>query len=211
MKCPDCNEWRVEDTQTATAVCPKCGDVQPYHNPAPYEALSAQDQSNCSVRRQRFMYKRLSHFRMWLDRLQGRDHVPAAVLRVVRAQLAVMPIKRAPPSRLRAILKETGHSAYVNSLPSLFKLLYNETPARLTPTECLEAESLFQEIEQCFVDNIVPAHPRKNLLSYSFLLREILQLLGVVERFPYLKELKHVDKRREAAEVWEMIREDLQL
>lgn len=156
------------------------------------------------------MYSRIAHFRMWLDRLQGLDVIPLHILRRVKSYLGQLPVVQPTAVRMRQVLKEVNASAYTNSIPALYLALYNKTPPTLTPSERLRAESMFLRIEKCFEDNIKGRHPRKNLLSYSFLLHQILEEIGVVDRFVTLKTLKHADKKREAWEVWAMLLEDLQ-
>ena len=208
MDCAKCKVWRIEDPRTATVFCPKCGDVQRYQDVSTYETESKFN-GHSRIIRSRFMYQRLSHFRMWLERLQGLDHIPDEIVKDVRDYVSCLPTRSVSSVRLRCILKELNYTSYTNSIASMRKRLFGEEPEHLTPTECLEAETLFHEIEKCFVNNIKGRHPRKNLLSYSFILSKILERMGIRERFKDLKELKHVDKKREALEVWEMVCEDL--
>lgn len=210
MRCDKCDVWRIEDPRTATIICPMCGDSQPYQNTELLES-EVLFSGHSSVQRNRFMYKRLTHFRIWLDRLQGRDSIPASVAHRIQTYLNCLPIKQVSDQRLRKILKELHLSEHVNSIPAILHKLYGVEPATLSPSEQLQAETLFHDIEYCFENNIKQNHPRKNMLSYSYMLQEILSILGVSDRFPHLKELKHEDKKREVQEVWEMIMEDLKI
>ena len=56
-----------------------------------------------TVRRScRFAYRRLGHFRMWLERVQGLDSIPAADLNVISRTLAVYAPPH-PPERIRQV------------------------------------------------------------------------------------------------------------
>lgn len=207
MKCDRCDVWQIHDCARATLVCPECGECQIYQEWNDVSDTSTRMMTNKS----RFMYSRILHFRMWLDRAQGLDHIPAGTVRRIRRYIEQLPVERVSATRMRRVLKEVQATAYSNSLPALYKILYNEEPTQLSPSERLQAESLFLEIEECFEHNIKGHHPRKNLLSYSFLLDRILEELGLSERFNTLKTLKDAERKQESMEVWLLLMEDLNL
>lgn len=202
----DCCGPRVVDASNATAVCTRCGDVQPYQD----TDAAAEDHAHLrtSVRnRERYAYKRVTHFRLWLERLQGLDHVPRNVIDDVRRVVRQYPIKRADATRIRSVLKELGHTSYFNSIPAIRWQLYAIKPFRLDLEQRADIESMFYDIEDSF--RRVRSDKRTNMLSYSFLLRRMLELLDIDACFDDIKELKHETKAREVSELWQDICTDL--
>ena len=199
-----CGAWRVLDPKEATAVCTVCGDVVPHQ---PEEVDRHTMNAATSVRRKaKYVYKRLGHFRLWLDRLQGLDHVPDPVLADVHAHLASLPIAVPSAARVRAALREVGRPEHFNSIPAIRWRLYCVAPFRLTQAQRCDVESMFYDVEEAFARL---RGGRRNMLSYAFVLKRMLLLLGVECRLDDLKDMKHEGKIAEADELWAAICADL--
>lgn len=200
-----CGVPRVLHEAEATAVCTVCGDVVTHQD----EDVAAADHAflRTSVKnRERYAYKRVTHFRLWLERVQGLDYVPPNVVADVRRVVSQYPIARVGPGRMRSVLKELGHTAYFNSIPAIRWQLYAVAPFRLTPSQRADIESMFHDIEASFTR---VRGDRTNMLSYSFLLRRMLELLDIDATFDDIKELKHEVKAREVDDLWRLICDDL--
>lgn len=126
-----CGEWRRLDGNRATGVCVVCGDSIPWQD-EDVQALDMIYNGTVVNNRQRYAYKRISHFRIWLDRLEGRDEIPSCVLALLTHALGELPIKRPSSDRIRAVLREIGKPRYYNSIPAIRRALYNEPPERLS-------------------------------------------------------------------------------
>ena len=198
LKC--CGEWRVLHPAEATAVCTVCGDAIP-HQPESVDRETAN--AATSVRaRTKYIYKRLGHFRVWLDRLQGLDNVPPHVVEAVHAHLASLPVAVPSAARVRSALREVGHPEHFNSVPALRWRLYCVAPFRLTQAQRCDVESMFYDVEQAFA---TVRGARRNMLSYAYVLKKMLLLLGVECRLDDLKDMKHEGKVAEADALWEAI------
>ena len=206
----DCNADKVYHENEATQVCTQCGNVEKYQHTDVSMTKSYTYCDHMIQNRERYTYKRITHFRQWLDKLQGKDHIPHDVIEKIRGALAQLPFtEQVSNYRMRQILKETGCNAYFNSIPAIKKIIYKIEPPTLTPTERLEVESLFKEIDATFAKHIYISRNRRNMLSYAYVLSKILDLLQIQNRFTDLKPLKHADKIRDANEMWEVICDDL--
>ena len=144
-------------------------------------------------------------------KLEGQDTIPSAVCTQIKDTLQKLPVKVPSAATMRQVLHRTGHSRYTNSLPALYLKLYHIPPPQLTDSERLTTESIFRDIEDTFVRQVQTHDRRRNLLSYSYLLERILDVQGLLDRFVYLKPLKHQTVAREAQEIWELICEILDL
>lgn len=180
-------------------VCSVCGDVQRHHDPTADEAQHLA--LGISMRRpQRYAYKRLTHFRMWLDRLEGRDEVPERTLTLVAPILRAY--KEVTAERVRCVLRECRDVGHLNSTASIMLHVFGTTPFRLKDSVRADLESMFMDIETAFLQ---VRGGRKNMLSYSYVLTRMLELLGVHARFTEIKQLKHPSKVVEADELWQKI------
>lgn len=199
-----CGVERVLDVRTATAICTVCGDVQmcqEYTTPTPAGRRAST----------RIFYSRIAHFRKWIMKLEGQDNIPEGVCQTLTTTLQKLPVAIPSAATMRQVLQRTGYSKYTNSLPALYAKIYKIVPPRLTDTERLTTESIFRDIEDTFVNQVQTSDRRRNLLSYSYLLEQILRVQGLLDRFVYLKPLKHQTVAREAQEIWELICEILEL
>ena len=194
-----CGVYRTHDRREAQMVCSTCGDVQRHHDP---EAGATQHLAlGVTTRRPaRYAYKRLTHFRMWLDRLEGRDIVPEKTLDAVRPILQAF--GRATPERVRTILREVGDVGHLNSTASILLDVFGYTPFRLEASVRADLESMFMDIEAAFLE---VRGLRKNMLSYSFVLTRMLELLDVDARFEEIKQMKHPGKIVDADALWQRI------
>ena len=198
-----CGVYRTHDRREAQMVCSVCGDVQRHHDP---EAGAAQHVAlGISSRKpMRYAYKRLTHFRMWLDRLEGRDVVPEKTLEVVTPILRAF--GEASAERVRCVLRECKDVGHLNSTPSILLHVFGVQPFRLEPAARADLESMFQDIEACFLR---VRGKRKNMLSYSFVLTRMMELLDIDAHFSEIKQMKHPAKITQADALWLRICEEM--
>lgn len=201
MKC--CNEWRVRDEKNAVAVCTKCGDCISYQDPA--AANAHHEQLHVSTKLQvRYAYKRLTHFRLWLQRVQGLDDIcPEAFKKIHRILQAYEPPHTS--ERIRRVVRECGYNEYYNSTAAVARRMGIPVQT-FSANELSGLESMFHDIEESFARMRCY---RQNMLSYSFILQRMFELLGITLTFDCIKEMKHPDKIHAADEVWKGICMDL--
>ena len=117
-------------------------------------------QAEFMASRTRFMYSRIAHFRMWLDRLQGLDVIPPHILRRVKSYLGQLPVVQPTAVRMRQVLKEVNASAYTNSIPAtlLGSLQQDTTHVTHRVRDCGQ-NPCFCGSKNAFEDNIKGRHP----------------------------------------------------
>jgi hypothetical protein len=138
-------------------------------------------------------YKRISHWREWLNSVQGRQSIGPAVLSVielVRKEIRkerITDVKTISLSQVRRYLAALRLGRYYEYTP----VIYSRITGRPIPKFPGEIESalikLFTKIQPVF-DSIEKT--RKNFLSYSFTMHKLLGLLNYEsgrEFFPLLK------------------------
>jgi len=199
-----CGVWRTHDQREAQLVCTVCGDVRVFHDPSAASEHSA-SMGTMMSRPQRYAYKRITHFRMWLDRVEGRDTIKEEVLWVISPILRAF--GKADASRVRSVLRECKVVGHLNSTPAILWHVYGVRPFQLEPTVRANLESMFQDIEAAFHR---VRGTRKNMLSYSFLMTRMMELLGVDADFEEIKQMKHPSKIMEADLLWSKICHELE-
>ena len=103
-------------------------------------------------------------------------------------------------------IKEEGLTIYKNSIFYIyFKLSGLPTP-HITTKEYNMMLKVFDVVSTIY-DKYKP-NDRKSFLNYSFVLKELLIMLGKVEYAKYIPKLKTHSKQKELERVWELITKD---
>ena len=173
-------------------VCPQCGreehilidsDKPSYKDPPPEAG--------------EFTYKRINRFDEWLTQYQAKEttEIPQEVLDSILLEMkkeGVTNLCLLTMDKVRGYLKKLGLNKYYEHIPHIIYCLNGLPTPRLTQETEEKLRSMFRQIQDIF--DIVCPDDRTNFLSYSYLLRKLLELLGEDEHKKYFRLHKSREK-----------------
>ena len=107
---------------------------------------------------------------------------------------------------LEYILKRNQLLMYKDTIYFIYFKLSGESFPHITMKEYNTILSVFNVVSSIY-DKYRP-NDRKSFLNYSFVLKELLIVLGKVEYAKYIPQLKTHSKQKELERVWELITKD---
>jgi len=173
-------------------VCPQCGieehilidsDKPSYKDPPPEAG--------------EFTYKRINRFDEWLTQYQAKEttEIPQEVLDGILLEMkkeGITNLCKLTMEKVRAYLKKLGLSKYYEHIPHIIYCSNGLPTPRLRQETEEKLRSMFRQIQDIF--NEVCPDDRTNFLSYSYLLRKLLELLGEDEHSKYFRLHKSREK-----------------
>ena len=206
--CIDCKSRKIVDYEKSILVCTKCGVFEYY----PVYVSSYNHPMKPS--RRKCIYKRSDNFKVILDQFfyGGKQFVPDDIMKTIRDEIhdetnilynytipITIPI-------LECILKRNKMMKYKNSIYFIFfKLSEVQFPCN-TMKEYNSILNAFNVVSTIY-DKYKPKG-RKSFLNYSFVLKQILIVLGKNDYAKYIPQLKTKSKQKELERIWELITKD---
>ena len=206
--CLDCKLRKIVDYENSTLVCTKCG-VFEYH---PVHVQSYNHTMRYS--RRKCIYKRSDNFKVILDQFfyGGKQFVPDEIMKTIRDEIhdetnilynytipLTIPI-------LECILRRNKMMKYKNSIYFIYFKLKGQPLPYITITEKDMMLNIFNIVSTIY-DKYKP-NDRKSFLNYSFVLKQILIVLGKNDYAKYIPPLKTNKKQKELERIWELITKD---
>ena len=206
--CMGCKLRKIVDYEKSILVCIKCGVFEYY----PVHVQSYNHTMRYS--RRKCIYKRSDNFKVILDQFfYGlKQRVPDDVMKAIRNEICnrdnilynytiplTIPI-------LECILKRNKMMKYKNSIYFIFFKLKSQPLPYITITEKDMMLNMFNVVSNIY-DKYKP-NDRKSFLNYSFVLKQILIVLGKNDYAKYIPPLKTNSKRKELERVWRLITKD---
>ena len=205
--CLDCKLRKIVDYERSILVCIKCGEFEYYPVHVPSYNHTMRPRRKC-------VYKRYDNFKTILDRFfyGGNKVVPDDVMEAIRDEIhdetnilynytipITIPI-------LECILKRNKMMRYKNSIYFIyFKLSGVPFPCN-TMKEYKSILNAFNVVSDIY-DKYKPKG-RKSFLNYSFVLKQILIVLGKNDYAKYIPQLKTKSIQKELERIWELITKD---
>lgn len=198
---PDCEEFKKNETVTALPIYKYVEYPENFYIPKNRYEVSCNNISYWKKIRYT-PYKRISHFREHLNRLQGCQfiNIPEEVVKAVRYKLSTENMIDDVNLYyiVKDLLREKGYSHYNEHIHHLISLVQKEYL-------CISYEDhrslcrIFQEIENLFnqerVDSSYFFEKRKNLISYYLIVQSLLYLFHYHPRYK-LPTLYDITKRK---------------
>ena len=206
--CIDCNLEMLIDYQKSILVCTKCGVFEYY----PVYLSSYNHPMKPS--RRKCVYKRYDNFKTILNQFffSGNKVVPDDVMKAIRNEICnrdnilynytiplTIPI-------LECILKRNKMMKYKNSIYFIYFKLKSQPLPYITITEKDMMLNMFNVVSTIY-DKYKPKG-RKSFLNYSFVLKQILIVLGKYDYAKYIPQLKTKSIQKELERIWELITKD---
>ena len=206
--CMGCKLRKIVDYERSILVCTKCGVFEYY----PVHVSSYNHTMRYS--RRKCIYKRYDNFKTILDQFfYGRKQlVPDDVMKAIRNEICnrdnilynytiplTIPI-------LECILKRNKMMKYKNSIYFIYFKLKSQPLPYITITEKYMMLNMFNVVSKIY-DKYKP-NDRKSFLTYSFVLKKLLIVLGKNDYAKYIPQLKTKSKQKELERIWELITKD---
>ena len=206
--CMGCRLKKIVDYEWSILTCRKCGVFEYYPVYVPSYNHTMQPS------RRKCIYKRSDNFKVILNQFfySGKRLVPDNVMKAIRNEIHVVTnilynytIPITIPI-LECILKRNELTIYKDSIYFIFfKLSGNDLP-HITTKEYNTILNTFNVISGIY-DKYRP-NDRKSFPNYSFVLKQLLIMLGKVEYAKYIPKLKTHSKQRELEWLWCLITKD---
>lgn len=193
--------------------CLRCGASHQSIVSAPGVQSTGPSLGGRDERRTGYLYKRTNHFANHLRRIQAKDcgAVRADVLRAVEAELLVERIQRGDPrittAKVRGILKKLRLQKYYNVTYAITSRLSGRAAPCLTRLQEEKLTSMFSDIQEPFGRHCPP--DRVNMISYSYVLHKMCQILGWTDLMVHFPLLKARSKTFQQDAIWKGICADL--
>lgn len=205
--CPDCKEPMQLYQAFSVLVCPKCSQAHPFLDATASLLAYSDDYDYCS-----FSYKRINHFSEWLASIQAKENldVPDEVLQSVMQRLhdeRIEKLEEVTVHKVREILKKLKLRKYYEHVQLITCKITGREPPRMTPEMEEKIKVCFLAASSAFQRHCPP--DRKNMVSYSFSLLKLCELLGYTNFVPYFMVLKGKEKLSRVEGLWKKICEDL--
>ena len=206
--CMGCKLRKIVDYERSILVCTKCGVFEYY----PVYVSSYNHPMKPS--RRKCVYKRYDNFKTILDQFfYGRKQlVPDDIIKTIRDEIhdgtnilypyeipLTIPI-------LECILKRNKMMKYKNSIYFIYFKLKSQSLPYITITEKDMMLNMFNVVSNIY-DKYKPKD-RKSFLNYSFVLKQILIVLGKHDYVKYIQQLKTKSRQKELERIWELITKD---
>ena len=187
--CPECktaNRTLIVQLMDSTMQCMECGFCY-------YEPVLSSTPSYKYTRTARptiTLYKRINHFNDWLSQFQAKENmiIPDVVYANIIREMTKQRQSDITTARLRRLLRKLKLNKYYEHIPRIMHRLQGTSPPKISRHIENQMRCMFRQIQDSFMRHSPKS--RKNFLSYSFVLRKFVRLLGLnnlVSHFPLLK------------------------
>ena len=206
--CIDYNVVKTIDYKRSILVCTKCGLCEYY------PVYVASYNHTMQPLRRKCIHKRSDNFKVILNQLfyGGNRVVPDDITKTIRDEkhnetnvLYPYEIPLTIPI-LECISRRNEMTMYKDRIYFIYFKLSGGSFPHITTKEYNTILNAFNVISRIY-DKYKP-NDRKSFLNYSFVLKKLLIMLGIVEYAKYIPQLKTHSKHKELERVWELITED---
>lgn len=140
--------------------------------------------------------KRITHFKNWLARLQGKERcgITQEELATINSHLATYPDSLSEYDQIKLAMKELGLQKYYNNVYYVMQQLFGYSLVKFSKINEARLLALFMRIQEPFARSRLQ---RTNMLSYQFLIRKFCELLGyeVASYIPLLKSRSNLQRQ----------------
>tara|TARA_B110000908_G_scaffold171759_1_gene235752 strand:+ start:941 stop:2080 length:1140 start_codon:yes stop_codon:yes gene_type:complete len=189
--CKECKIEKILDVYNSAYVCNECGDMQ---NIIMDETIK---EYSC--------YKRLSHFKEWLNQFQAKEStdIDEEIYELIVKELKKARLtdpKKLNRLRMQKILFKLGCSNLYEHIPYIINKLSGLPPPKISPETEKKFCTMFKMIQQPW--ELYKPKKRKNIISYSYIIYKFCELLELDHLLPYFPLLKSHKKLMEHDVFW---------
>ena len=211
-ECKACASF-VTDNRTATRTCTVCGAVNKWQCPM-VESLDLLWSENSIPKPPGYSYKQSNHMWSWILRIQGKEAVdiPDGLLDRLSQEFAKTGVTKenVTPAKIRQGLKNLKAPKFYNHIHTMQHMIFGVLPPQMEEEQERAIMEVFGDIITVY-NNLKKTNnvQRVNMLSYSYVLRKIMEMLGYDEFIDQLVLLKHRDRLQEQERIWKLMCEEV--
>jgi len=208
LTCETCGIEKLTNPRESYASCPNCGAVTRYQDTQNNKGEYSEEVEVLSP----FAYKRINHFKEWLNTLTGEEGsaVNEEVIQLLRYEMLKMRIERreqVTEELIKEWLKKLKLPKLYEHAPAIRFKLCGIPPPKISRELKDKLIEMFHQIQNPF-EKHAPAD-RKNFLSYSYTLHKMCQLLRQDHLLGRLSLLKSREKLYQQDLIWRGICKDM--
>jgi GGDEF domain-containing protein len=197
----------VYDTSHAARICTVCGMsiyFQEHTSKDVYKEENAQILSKVA-------YKRVNHFREWLNSIQGRQQGSEQLRLVIQRvqneirKERITEMDRVTPDRIRAYLHNLKLGKYYEHTSAIYARITSKPIPNFTASTESTLMHMFVAIQPVFDEMEICEKKRKNFLSYSYTLNKLSQIIGRDDILEFVPLLKSREKLHLQDKLWKHI------
>jgi hypothetical protein len=140
--------------------------------------------------------KRVTHFKNWLARLQGKEKCSITIdeMESIKSLVERYPDSMTEFDRIRSAMKQLHLQKYYNNVYYVMRYVFGYSMVELRKINEARLLAMFMRIQEPFARI---TGTRTNMLSYQFLIKKFCQLLGyrVAEFIPNLKSRNNLQQQ----------------
>jgi hypothetical protein len=203
--CNACNKEMILDLHNGLMVCHTCGES--------YTILVESDIPNykeeCNDTKVYVAYKTMNHFNEWLNKIQGKEVIDLTdtVCDQIKKEINKYDLKGNPqnitPYYMREILRKLSLNKYYDDIPYIIFKTTNKAPPQLQREQEEKLRLMFREVQEPF--KIYKPNVRKNLISYSYIIYKLCELIELDYILPFINLLKSDQKIKDMDIIWKKI------
>lgn len=208
LTCEECGIEKLTNPRESYASCPNCGIVTKYQDTQNNKGEYSEEVEVLSP----FAYKRINHFKEWLNTLTGEEGsaVSEEVIDLLRYEMLKNRIEsrdQVTEDIIREWLKKLKLPKLYEHSPAIRFKLCGIPPPKISRELKEKLIEMFQQIQNPF-EKYAPTS-RKNFLSYSYTLHKMCQLLKQDQLLSRLTLLKSREKLYQQDYIWRGICNDM--
>lgn len=203
-RCKRCSSDKFV-VRSENRICSFCGESSYYEAEAAIMIATSPSYRNFNDN----SAKRVTHFKNWVARLQGKErcNITAEQIARVKDLIKTYPDSMSEIQQVRCALKELGFQKLYNHSYYVMREVFGYSLVEFRKINEARLLAMFLRIQEPFARI---QRERTNMLSYQFLIRKFCELLGykVAEYIPLLKSRQNLQRQDL---IWKQICDELGL
>jgi hypothetical protein len=204
--CNKCKDEMILDLHNGLMVCHMCGESQTIliESDIPNYKEDSNDTKTYVA------YKTMNHFNEWLNKIQGKEVIELSndvcdkiTKEIHKYNLNGNP-KNISPQIMREILSKLGLNKYYDDIPYIIFKTTGKEPPQLLREQEEKLRQMFREVQEPF--KLYKPNMRKNLISYSYIIYKLCELIELDYILPFIHLLKSDQKIKDMdINIWKKI------
>jgi hypothetical protein len=204
--CEKCKDEMILDLHNGLLVCRICGESQTIL----VESDIPNYKEECNDTKTYVAYKTMNHFNEWLNKIQGKevielsDEVCEKIKKEINKYNLNGSLLNITPQNMREILNKLGLNKYYDDIPYIIFKTTGKEPPQISREKEEKLRQMFREVQEPF--KIYKPKDRRNLISYSYIIYKLCELIELDYILPFITLLKSDQKIKDMdINIWKKI------
>jgi len=203
--CEVCKDEMILDLHNGLLVCRMCGESQTIL----VESDIPNYKEECNDTKTYVAYKTMNHFNEWLNKIQGKEVIELSeeVCEKIKKEINKYNLNGDPknitPYYMREILRKLSLNKYYDDIPYIIFKTTGKEPPQLQREQEEKLRQMFRDVQEPF--KIYKPDVRKNLISYSYIIYKLCELIELDFILLFINLLKSDQKIKDMDIIWKKI------